>query len=145
MKLRITPKKIAAAVVIVALLVGGGVYLKQRSDARAEEEARAQKADLLFVEARRECQSAGDLGDLGFTWAIDTEGEDDSSGDSLEELTCALDALDVPDAVRSHIASTRSIDGRQTDEWDRIEASWSYHPDSGMNIVFELEPATAGG
>ena len=30
--------------------------------------------------------------------------------------------------------------GRQTDSWESYEASWSYHPDNGLNIVIEATP-----
>lgn len=138
-----TRKVVVTAVVLIALVAGGGFYLKQRADKQAEEEARVEKANALLVNARDECNDVGTIGDEGFTWSIDTEGTDDATGDSLEDFLCALDELDTPDAVVNHVESTRSLDGRQTDEWDRIEAAWTYHPDNGINIVFELEPETA--
>jgi len=32
---------------------------------------------------------------------------------------------------------TRALDGTQSDTWDGLQASWSYHPDSGINLLIE--------
>ncbi|WP_181062313.1 MULTISPECIES: hypothetical protein [unclassified Pseudoclavibacter] len=52
-----------------------------------------------------------------------------------------LSSLDVPASTVSKIEQTRALDGRQDDSWDDLEASWTYHPDDGLNIVFEYEDA----
>lgn len=48
---------------------------------------------------------------------------------------CAIDELDVPERVSSHIGTTRALDGTQEDSWEGLEARWTYHPDSGLNIT----------
>jgi hypothetical protein len=30
---------------------------------------------------------------------------------------------------------TRALDGRQTASWSFIEASWTYHPDNGLDVI----------
>jgi hypothetical protein len=32
---------------------------------------------------------------------------------------------------------TRALDGTQSASWDAIEATWSYHPDNGFDIILE--------
>jgi hypothetical protein len=49
--------------------------------------------------------------------------------------TCVLDEMEVPERVRSHLGSTRALDGTQEDAWDDYEARWTYHPDSGTNLT----------
>lgn len=31
------------------------------------------------------------------------------------------------------------MDGRQTETWNNLELSWSYHPDRGADFVVTLE------
>ena len=50
-----------------------------------------------------------------------------------------LNKLDAPQSVASKIGQTRALDGRQADEWDGYEISWSYHPDDGASIVVERQ------
>lgn len=82
--------------------------------------------------------SGSNLGDEGKTLSIDTMGEEDWSGASYEDLMCVLDnqKLGVPDYITQAVLNTRAIDGRQSDEFDGISMSWSYHPDNGMDITF---------
>jgi hypothetical protein len=49
-----------------------------------------------------------------------------------------MDALTIPQAVREHMSQTRALDGRQTDSWEGFSASWSYHPDSGINLIVQV-------
>lgn len=72
------------------------------------------------------------------TLTIDNEGQDDFGGLSSLELWCIIEELKTPTAVVSHMEQTTSLDGRQTESWDNIEVSWSYHPDRGMDAVFTI-------
>ena len=48
---------------------------------------------------------------------------------------CVFDKLGVPDAVRQHVATTRALDGQQTDSWPGYTARWTYHPDDGLQMT----------
>ncbi|WP_269142641.1 hypothetical protein [Georgenia yuyongxinii] len=37
------------------------------------------------------------------------------------------------------MTSTRALDGRQTAEWDGVVATWSFHPDDGLDVILELD------
>lgn len=77
--------------------------------------------------------------DEGRTLLIDGEGDDYGSGDiSVAETACMLDVLNADSAVLTKMSETRALDGRQTATWDGITASWSYHPDNGLDILLEL-------
>jgi hypothetical protein len=121
----------------VALFALGGVALAIVAlvgyNAMANSETRLEAA-------RFEC-SAGVLGDSGKTMTLDMVGEDGPSSGLYEfsDVACVLVELGVPDSVYEKMMSTTSLDGRQTDDWDGIEASWKYHPDNGLDIVLELE------
>lgn len=75
------------------------------------------------------------VGDKGPSITIDTKGEDDSSGASLDDASCILSALSIPDSVISQIDDTSAMDGRQSASWDGVDASWTSHPDSGMKLI----------
>lgn len=92
-----------------------------------------------FQSAADDCNAAHtsgiSVGDKGTSITIDTKGEDDSNGASFDDAACILTGLEVPDAVISQIDSTRSLDGRQSASWEGVDASWTYHPDSGMKLI----------
>jgi hypothetical protein len=46
-----------------------------------------------------------------------------------------LRELETPAYVTEQIGQTRALDGRQTATWGDFEASWTYHPDNGLNLV----------
>ncbi|MEL7975770.1 hypothetical protein AAG589_07880 [Isoptericola sp. F-RaC21] len=75
------------------------------------------------------------LADDDHTLVIDTQGDDDYEGADIETLAGILYQLDVPTRVVTLIESTRALDGMQSDTWDEFTATWSYHPDDGLEIV----------
>lgn len=77
------------------------------------------------------------LGDEGTTLTLDMagEGDDDTGTLSFAEILCVLEELEVPDRVTALMGETRSLDGRQTGDWDDVSGSWSYHPDSGLDVI----------
>lgn len=74
--------------------------------------------------------------DNGRTLIVNTKSEDDDAlGVSSLALDCIYDQLDVPKHVSERIAATRALDGRQEGDWEGFTATWSYHPDSGANVI----------
>jgi hypothetical protein len=73
--------------------------------------------------------------DEGSSLTIDTEGEDDLSGASMEDTACILAALEVPESVIAQMDATTAMQGRQTAAWNNVEASWTYHPNTGVKII----------
>lgn len=55
----------------------------------------------------------------------------------IQALGCVLAGLSTPDSITSLMSSTTAMMGRQTDAWDHFDIAWSYHPDTGMNVVIE--------
>lgn len=112
------------------------------AEAAAEEAARAgtfvRALDLCGV--ARGTATYATLGDNNSTLDIDQNGSDDRGrGMPITEYWCILDELDVPDRVKSDMGNTTSMDGRREASWDGITASWSYHPDRGLDTVLYLE------
>ncbi|WP_146238779.1 hypothetical protein [Arthrobacter livingstonensis] len=61
----------------------------------------------------------------------------DSTGTSITTVVCILNELGAPESLFSRIDSTRALDGTREAAWDGYTASWTYHPDNGLNIIVE--------
>ncbi len=96
-------------------------------------------ASTPITTALYECGTDAEPGDGGTSVVLDMRGEDYGTGDlTITNVMCVLDALEVPDSVKSEMQSTRALDGRQTGSWAGIDATWSYHPDSGLDVIVEM-------
>ncbi len=67
------------------------------------------------------------------------ESGDEPEAASIEDIACLLSKLDTPDTVASRMDSTRALDGTQTATWDGNTATWTYHPDNGLDIVISRD------
>ena len=56
-------------------------------------------------------------------------------GLSAPVFLCVLDELDAPASMRQRMLLTRAIDGTQEEQWGPYRATWTYHPDQGLNVV----------
>ena len=57
-------------------------------------------------------------------------------GATIYDTTCVLNAVEVPSYILSNMETTNSLMGRQSDTFgDKVDVSWSYHPDNGLDIV----------
>lgn len=65
--------------------------------------------------------------------------DDYSDDDAVKGLYYAIVSLGLPDSLIQKMSSTRALDGRQSEEYDDLEVSWSYHPDKGLEVLFSLE------
>ena len=79
------------------------------------------------------------IGDAGKSLMIDHQGEDDASGLTTLQLDCMIDALGAPESVSVQMNTTTAMQGRQTASWDGITASWTFHPDNGLDIIASIE------
>lgn len=48
----------------------------------------------------------------------------------------ANESLGLPDWLYEEIVSTRAIDGRQKETFDKVTVTWSYHPDHGLEVIY---------
>lgn len=106
--------------------------------------ADAEPAEPPFKAALDACDlpevPAAKLGDDGETLILDGANED-GWGLSHERMDCLLGALNIPDSVDAQMGATRALDGMQTATWDGITATWTYHPDAGLDITLKFTPA----
>lgn len=94
-------------------------------------------ADLL-ERAAKECgPDTPDLriADDGRTLLVDHKGEEDTYGVTLDQLACVIWLLEPPSAVTGRMDSTRALDGMQEASWAEYAMSWSYHPNTGLDVI----------
>lgn len=97
-------------------------------------------AQSVLEGAAEDCAIPGGADDGGASLILDFAGADTDSGELIDRhFECVMRQLDGPQSVQAAIMSTRALDGRQTATWDGIAASWTYHPDTGLDLILELE------
>lgn len=97
----------------------------------------SEASDQTPIEAARARCGATGVGDNGRSIVLDTQGDEESTGDTIDVVGCVLGNLGISDSLVARIQATRALDGAQSGEWDGFTATWSYHPDSGMTIIVE--------
>ncbi len=77
--------------------------------------------------------------DDGHTMTIDGQGDETirqaSMVANVEQIACILNELGTPHAVVAKMEGTRALDGMQAAEWGDFSASWTYHPDDGLDLI----------
>lgn len=79
------------------------------------------------------------IDDDGRGMFLDMEGDEDILGASYSDILCVLEAVDTPSSVLSQMDNTNSLMGIQNASWDGLTASWSYHPDRGLDISLRMD------
>lgn len=75
------------------------------------------------------------LGDAGYSITLKGQPQHNQRGLPIGDIACILKGLNIPDSVVSQMDSTRALDGMQKATWDKIQASWTYHPDNGLRVI----------
>lgn len=130
------------AVVAAAVVIGGiitVVVLTAEPDRPAAAGNNPFQAALATAPplktASTEC-TTGTLADENQTLVIDMAGEDYGSGTATyADVECVLDKLEAPQSILAKMGSTRALDGMQTADWSGYEATWTYHPDNGLDLI----------
>lgn len=52
-------------------------------------------------------------------------------------LNSVLEMTGFGQDVRQRMSTTSAVDGRQSAENDNFQVSWTYHPDEGLQVLFE--------
>ena len=88
-----------------------------------------------LADASKTC-TTGTLGDDNHTLIIDMAGEEPGSGTAtIDDINCVMDELEVPQSVRAQMGSTRALDGMQSATWSTYKATWTYHPNNGLDVI----------
>lgn len=127
---------VAYIVVGFLVLVIIGAVLSSVVDDDAASGEPLVSTDHTRLQLAQEFCGAGQLSDGDRTLVVDTEGEESGSGvATFEDLGCILGQVSTPDSVIARMEATRALDGMQSGSWDGFEASWTYHPDDGLDLI----------
>lgn len=58
--------------------------------------------------------------------------------EAIDNIKGLNSRLGLPDSLFTKITTTRAIDGRQTDVYNDVIVSWTYHPNEGLHVIYEL-------
>jgi hypothetical protein len=120
-----------ACVTAAMFAITGGVI----ASSDGETNAPVAPAETMLKSAHDSC-SAGVLSDGDRTMVLDMGGEEADSGYlSFDQVTCVLAYVGVPSSVTSRMDATRALDGVQDAEWKGFTATWTYHPDNGLDVI----------
>lgn len=81
-----------------------------------------------------------EVGDDGSYILVDTNPYDiaDYNENSADRLIIELnEKLKVPESVITKMAATRALDGMQTYDGKWFTITWTYHPDNGLEVIYE--------
>ncbi|QIK63850.1 hypothetical protein G7068_12095 [Leucobacter viscericola] len=119
-----------AAVVVVAIIAAIITFIALSANARANQ----------ISDASKMCEAAPfgyDIIDDGD--AVEFMGAAKSGGADSDVVFCILHELGAPQSIETKVGQTRSLDGTREAEWDGWKAQWTYHPDSGLNLLVERD------
>lgn len=118
---------VACALAVVALAIAFG--------------ASTSASASQFEDAVDGCITSGEVGydeivlsDDGKSLYMDGSGNNFSSSLGLATEICILSELDMPTIILTRMNATNALMGVQTGDWDGISASWTYHPDNGLDV-----------
>lgn len=121
------------------MLAGFGVGMGTISLGEDEPAVSSEPA-LTVGAALTQCGAQNQAGvtvlDAGTSLELRTAG-DESTGAPLTTVVCILNELQIPESIIARMESTRALDGTVTGNWDGFSASWTYHPDDGLNVIVE--------
>lgn len=108
---------------------------------QADEEAKeAAKPDFSKLAESAPEDGTVSVSDDGLSMTVDTDPLNISKYNSSEAFTFIQDVnaeLGLPDSLYEKMLATRALDGRQTSDYDNVTVSWSYHPDNGLEVIYE--------
>lgn len=125
-KRRLWPWIAVAAVVTLAAMGGMYLFLFKASGL----------GQTALRGAYEKCEHIGRLADGDKTLILDLYGDKTGTGTVRpEDLRCYVAALPIPTFVVTKMEHTRALDGQVEETWDGFKASWTYHPDAGLDLV----------
>ncbi len=115
----------------------------EESETEEDDENILQKAERMFYETYDDGDSdCVYVSSDGSYLKVDTNPNDIEGGSSdyFEALAfISINTyLDLPSSLNELMEQTSAMDGRQTRTYDNITVSWKYHPDTGLEAMYEL-------
>lgn len=129
---------VIGAVVAVALAAVGATLVINARNAQAEADRLEDHRMYQFSRAANGCgidPSSREQLDGGDAFNLPRATKSD--GATVAEVHCFLEELGAPESLKTKLGQTRALDGTQSASWAEFEATWTYHPDSGLNLLVE--------
>ncbi len=108
----------------------------------AEAEMEAARPDFVKLYEAAPDDGSATLASDGLSLTIDTNPfniENYMSSDSLTYIQNVNTILGLPDSLYEKMLATRALDGRQSSDYDNVSVSWAYHPDTGLEVIYEAK------
>jgi hypothetical protein len=123
------------AIVVIGSIIATVLLTTSSDNKRSGTSTGLFAATNPLADAATTCNT-GTLGDNDQTLLIDMAGEETGSGTAtIDEITCVLGELEAPQSVLAQMDSTRALDGMQSATWSTYKATWTYHPDNGLDLI----------
>ena len=126
----------AVLVVVVAALLKDDEVDTNVADAATEPSEQAESRLQVAADSVSYSPQYIVVQDDGRSLFIDGDNEY-GEGTTVETTATLLRSLGTPQSVVTRMSQTRALDGMQDAEWDGLHASWTYHPDDGLDIIVE--------
>lgn len=123
------PLIIGASVGAGVLLVAAGIFVSTAPTA----------LERAYEACNLEATFGASLDDDGKGLFIDMMGEDEFIGADYDDIICTVDDLGMSSSIKSQMANTSALSGVQNASWDGISASWTYHPNRGLDINLSID------
>lgn len=121
-------------VLVVALGVVTALWVSTSNQLSAIESARAATPDLIEIAERHLGEKAFVTGDSD---SVNVVIFDSGVAKAQPELSDMLDELGFSSAVLDRMGHTRALDGTREAQGHNCNVTWTYHPDDGLQMVFE--------
>ena len=112
----------------------------ESAEAEAKAAAEAAKPDFNALMESAPTDGSVSVAADGLSMTIDTNPlniDNYVSREAFAYIEEVNDALGLPDSLYERMGATRALDGTQTADYDNVFISWSYHPDSGLKVIYE--------
>ena len=84
------------------------------------------------------------LGYDGMSLTVDTSPNDTEYSKYEDDAIAAIQGINLylglPASLLEKMASTRALDGTQSQNCGTYTATWNYHPDNGLKVIYEVNP-----
>ncbi|MFN8199585.1 MAG: hypothetical protein U0R72_14840 [Nakamurella multipartita] len=124
-------------VLTVALGVVTALWVSTSNQLAATESAKAATPNLIEVAERHLGDTAVVTGDSD---SVSVVVFDSGAAKAQPGLRAMLDELGFSSAVLDRMGQTRALDGTRDAEGRNCNVTWTYHPDDGLQMVFEAGP-----
>lgn len=60
------------------------------------------------------------------------------SSDIISAIFAINEYLSLPNSLSTKMQSTRALDGMQSQDCGEFTVTWTYHPENGLNVIYEV-------